>query len=248
MRYIIYKHTIKQTSKSYIGFTTYTMEQRLKKHILNAKSGIKTKFYNAILKYGEDQIISEILAVTDTQNTAYDLEELHIEKYDTYKNGYNSTTRGGGGWIIGDLSDEAKAEYCKKRSLVTKGDKNPNYSGFTDDELVIAGAKFYNENGNIWSIRKWQVYSSKYGYPKTFSKCRFNGEGTTGFKKRISDYLGIEELNKYIKTDEHKRKLSERLKEKMWITNGIENKHINKVDICLYDDKWIKGKTNKNNN
>lgn len=248
MRYIIYKHTIKQTSKSYVGFTTQTMEKRLKKHITNAKSGIKNKFYNAILKYGEDSIISEILCLTETQEKAYDLEEFYIEKFDTYKNGYNSTPRGGGGWIIGSLSEEAQLEYLKKRSCVTSGDKNPNYSGFSDEEIVIGGSNCYMENNNIWSLNKWYEYSNLYGYPKTFSKCRFNGEGMTGFKKRIATYLGIEELNKYIKTEDHKRKLSERQKEKIWITNGIENKLINKVDFHLYDDNWKNGRTNKNKN
>ena len=106
MRYLIYKHTIVNTNKNYIGFTSLTMDKRLEKHILNVECGMKTKFYNAIRKYGKDSIISETIDYACTQEEAYDKESFYIEKYDTYKNGYNSTIRGGGGWIIGQLSKE----------------------------------------------------------------------------------------------------------------------------------------------
>lgn len=241
-KYIIYKHTIMVTQKSYIGFTSLTMEKRLHKHFLNAQSGIYTKFYNALNKYGMDSIKSEVLSECYDQDEAIDLEEFYIKKYDTYRNGYNSTSRGGGGWIIGNLSIEKQIEYLKKRSDVTTGSKNPNYSGYTDDQIVEGGAKFYIENGEIFNISKWYLYCDEYGYPKTFSKFRFNGEGIIGFKKRICDYLKIDNLNKYTKTDEHRKNISISISKKCWITNGIDTKSILKDDLEKYPN-WYIGRT-----
>lgn len=245
-KYIIYKHTIKKTNKSYIGFTSLTMEKRLHKHILNAESGLKTKFYNALRKYGHSDIESEILAYVDSQEAAFELEEFYIEKYNTYKNGYNSTQKGGGGWIIGQLSKDKQNLYYDKRSLLTTGEKNPNHSGFTDEEITQAGAKFYIDSNYSFSIKEWYKYCDKYGYPKSFSKCRFNGDSLNGFKKSICDYLGLHEL-KNIRTDEHKSKLSKSQKTKIWITNGVDCLRIDKNDFKNYDSTWKRGRTiNKN--
>jgi len=221
------------------------MEKRLHKHILNASSGIKNKFYNAINKYKVDSIYSEILGYTETQDEAIEKEAFFIEKFDTYKNGYNSTIKGGGGWIIGQLSEEKQKAYFEKRSILNTSDKNPNHSGFTDEEIVIAGAKCYSENNNIFNIKKWYIYCEHFGYPKTFSKCRFGGRSYNGFRESIAKYLGIDKLNNYIKTIEHNKKLSEKNKNKCWITNGFDTICINKTDINNYDSSWKKGRTMK---
>lgn len=241
-KYIIYKHTIMNTRKSYIGFTSLTMEKRLSKHLKNAQSGISNKFYNALNKYGIESIKSEILVECYNQEEAMDFEEYYIKKYNTYKKGYNSTPRGGGGWIIASLSIDKQIQYLKKRSDVTTGSKNPNYSGYTDDQIVEGGAKFYIENGEIFNIRKWYLYCDKYGYPKSFSKCRFNGEGLNGFKKRICEYLKIDNLNKYTITEDHKKKISISISKRCWITNGVETKTILKDDLSKYPN-WYIGRT-----
>ncbi len=247
MKYLIYKHTIKNTNKSYIGFTSQTMEKRLHKHLLNAKSGIKTKFYNAFNKYGIDSINSEILEYCETESEAIEKESFYIEKFDTYKNGYNSTKIGGGGWIIGQLSEDKQKAYLEKRSILNTSDKNPNYSGYTDEEITIAGAKCYVENNNVFNIRKWYIYCENFGYPKTFSKCRFDGKSYKGFKESICKYLGVEKLNKYIKTEEHRKNLSIKNKNKCWITNGFNSLNINIDDINKYDSSWWRGRILKNN-
>jgi hypothetical protein len=241
MKYIIYKHTILETKKSYIGFTSLTMEERLHKHFTNVEYGINTKFYNAVRKYGRNSIVSQIIDYAETQDEAYDKESFYIEKYDTYKNGYNSTIRGGGGWIIGQLSKEKQESYFIKRSLLNTGDKNPNHSGYSDDDIVQVGAELFKNNDYIFNIRLWYKLADEKGYPKSFSKCRFNGEGMNGFKKRICEYLGIEKLEKYKPTKEHKEKLSIQQKDMCWITNGLEAKRIYKSDIDKYDPSWILG-------
>jgi hypothetical protein len=247
MKYLIYKHTIKNTNKSYIGFTSQTMEKRLHKHFLNANSGIKTKFYNALNKYGIQSVYSEILEYAETENEALNIEEFYINKFNTYKNGYNSTIRGGGGWIIGQLSEEKQKEYFQKISLATTGKNNPNYSGFTDAEITLGGVDFYIKNNNTFNIRKWYKYCDEHGYPKTFSKCRFDNKGCSGFKESICKYLGIDKLNSQIRTEEHKKKLSENQKQMCWLTNGIYNIRVYKNNVEKYDSTWKKGRTLRKN-
>ena len=248
MKYLIYKHTIINTNKNYIGFTSMTMEKRLHKHFTNADFGITTKFYNALRKYGRDSIISEIIDYAETQEEAYDKEAFYIEKYDTYKNGYNSTTRGGGGWIIGQLSKEQQESYLRKRSELNTGDKNPNHSGYSDEDIIKTGAELFRDNDYIFNIRLWQRFAKENGYPMTFSKCRFNGEGMNGFRKRICEYLGIEKMEKYKPTKEHREKLSIQQKEMCWITNGVETKRIYKSDKDKFDSSWYLGhRFNKSN-
>jgi hypothetical protein len=224
------------------------MEKRLHKHFTNADFGISTKFYNALRKYGRDSIISETIDYAETQEEAYDKESFYIEKYDTYKNGYNSTTRGGGGWLIGQLSKENQDLYFKKRSIVTTGERNPNHSGYSDEEIIKAASELFKNKNYEFSTREWCRYAKAYGYPMSFSKCRFNGEGISGFKRRICEYLNIESLGKYVRTDEHKKKLSDQQKEMCWITNSLETKRIYKSDIDKYDSSWIVGhRFNKTN-
>jgi hypothetical protein len=249
MKYTIYKHTIADTDKSYIGFTVLTMEKRLQKHFTNAECGIKTKFYNAIIKYGRESIISEILDYAESQKEAYEKEAFYIEKEDTYKNGYNSTKKGGGGWIIGQLSLEKQKLYFEKRSDVTKGNRNPNHSGYSDDDIIKFAAEVFKQNDYVFNIKIWYEHAKKNGYPMTFSKCRFDGYGMMGFKRLICEYLQIDELKKYKPSDEHRKKLSENQKEMCWITNGNETLRIYKKDKFKYEG-WEIGRhklKNKNN-
>jgi hypothetical protein len=241
MIYTIYKHTILKTNKSYIGFTSTTMEKRLHKHLLNAEYGIKTKFYNALRKYSKESISSEILCYSFTEEESINMESFYIKLFDTYKNGYNSTIKGGGGWIIGQLSKEKQESYFKKRSELTKSYKNPNYSGFTDYDIIKAGSELFKNNGYVFNISIWYKFAKENGYPMSFSKCRFDGLGISEFKKRMCQYLGISEFVKYKPTKEHRDKLSTSQKEMCWITNGLESKRIYKYQIDEYDSSWVPG-------
>lgn len=224
--YIIYKHEL--NGKSYIGYTKLTIEERLHKHHLNAMAGIDTHFYRAIRKHGIEPIISSVLCECVDFEEAKKKEMEFIEKYDTYKSGYNMTTGGDGGPICKQLSKEGYNRYIKRLSESIKMDKNPNYSGYSDHEVVEHGVKFYKKNGNVWSIRKWYGYASEHGLPKTFSKNRFNGGGVKKFISLIAKELGVEELNKYEKTNEHKQKLAKASSEWRWYTDGVENLRLHK--------------------
>ncbi len=61
--YIVYMLTNTITNKQYIGYTGNGIEKRWKHHCYHAKrcKSRTTKIVNAILKYGEDVWIKEIL-------------------------------------------------------------------------------------------------------------------------------------------------------------------------------------------
>lgn len=95
----IYKVTNKINGKIYIGQTIQTVKERWYRHC--GKSGISkaelnTHFKRAILKYGKENFLIETIEVCNSSQLD-DREKFYISYYDSYKNGYNSTTGGQNG-------------------------------------------------------------------------------------------------------------------------------------------------------
>lgn len=109
--YSIYKHTFKN-GKSYIGLTSYSMEQRLEVHKKEAQAGSPFLFHKALRKYDFD-IESEVLDICETLDEANILEQKYIEKFDTFKNGYNMTI-GGDTPFTSVKGKTYKDIYCSK--------------------------------------------------------------------------------------------------------------------------------------
>ena len=102
--YII-KNTV--NDKVYIGQTTMTVHERFMAHMKpsTVKSRGTYKLYNAVNKYGSDKFYVETLEENVPLELLDDREIELIAKYDSYRNGYN-TTPGGDGRIINKLTDE----------------------------------------------------------------------------------------------------------------------------------------------
>ncbi len=218
-KYIIYIHTFKSTDKSYIGYTSLTMEKRLHKHILNCYANHDSKFYRAIRKYGVADIESKILFECMCKEDAIKKEIEMIEKYDTFFNGLNETIGGDGGWII---PNEKLENWKKTKSQRMSGEKNPAFSGIKDNEILEKAYEYFLKNKNL-PIRQWQKYSHiEYNFPASYSKFRFNeyGSGIKGFKNAMKEIYHLENQNfKYIRSKEHNIKLSLPLKGKHWYIN-----------------------------
>ena len=154
--YNVYKITCLVNRKIYIGYTKHTPYQRLQTHFRCAKksSAINNKFANAIMKYGKDNFITELLFTFDNKDLALVKEIELIKEYKSISNGYNTTIGGASGPKDNKHADfsggknpmfgkKHSAEVCefnrknntgKKRTLetieklkdITKGEGNPN--------------------------------------------------------------------------------------------------------------------------
>ena len=201
---IVYKITNKINGKFYIGHSVRTLEQRWKSHLSSVRQGSKFRFHSAIRKYGIDQWDKEILFENIDVNVCKKKEEEYIFELKAMINGYNAKPGGCGGWIV------PTTKYKKwKAKLKTASSelKNPNCTGYTNDELVDIGKRICLKLGKILThsnmIKQCHIEGIK--FPKSFRPFRFGG-----FYKNYAKILEAElnmkfEPNK--KTDEHKEKL-----------------------------------------
>lgn len=117
MIHTIYKSVNTKNGKVYIGFDSdWPNRMRIHKSASKKQDG---KFYRAIRKHGWDSFEwSPIYQSHDKEHTLNVMENLFIEEYDSFHNGYNSTLGGDGsfGMIV---SEETK----KKVSMTHKGKK-----------------------------------------------------------------------------------------------------------------------------
>ena len=124
---IIYIYT-SPSGKQYVG-QTIDEEGRKWDH-KNQTIKIKSKFANAIKKYGLDNFKYEILFKCNSKSKARlkiilnNMEKYFIKKYNTYEFGYNCT-KGGDGNLGRICSEETKikisiANKGKKRSIESK--------------------------------------------------------------------------------------------------------------------------------
>lgn len=93
----IYVATCAKTGKQYVGQTVKTVDFRWKQHVVESgtSTNYNSKLNRAIRKYGEDAFNLNILEEVD--DNALDKREIFwIEKLNTFHNGYNCTTGGGG--------------------------------------------------------------------------------------------------------------------------------------------------------
>jgi len=115
---IIYKITNTINNKCYIGRTIQKMKCRKNFHLYCKNKDIKYHLYNAIRKYGEKNFKWEIIKRCDCESDLISYEKFYINKFDSYRNGYNQTEGGEG--IFGYKHTE---ETKKKISDAHKGKK-----------------------------------------------------------------------------------------------------------------------------
>jgi len=86
----------KCNKKVYIGQTMQSVHERFVQHLKpsTVKKRGSYKIYNAISKYGKDNFYYEVLEANVGLKSIDELEIFYIAKYDSYKNGYNSTNGG----------------------------------------------------------------------------------------------------------------------------------------------------------
>jgi len=103
---LIYSITNTINNKRYIGQTIHSKEYRWYRHCyMSAYEDEDNHFHRAIQKYGPDVFIIETIEEISDISLLNEREVFWITYFDTFKNGYNSTTGGDNGKI---LSQEAR--------------------------------------------------------------------------------------------------------------------------------------------
>lgn len=134
---VIYKIENLVNGKVYIGQTSRTFEVRKEQHLYELNSGIKRniKLQNAWIKYGKESFRFEIIGIFPV--VELDRKEIYyIEKYDSFRKGYNMTT--GGNQVMHNQkhTEEARKkmslklnEKWKDENFIEKMKRRPVYSG-----------------------------------------------------------------------------------------------------------------------
>jgi group I intron endonuclease len=124
----IYKITNKENGLIYIGCTINSLEKRFGEHLSRCFSSThKSKLYNSIKKYGQENFTIELIEECDL-SVIYETEKKYVEQYDSYNNGLNSTI-GGEGCLGYTHSSEI-------RQKISENTKNGNsHKGKTYEEL-----------------------------------------------------------------------------------------------------------------
>ena len=146
--YSVYKHTT-PNNKVYIGITGRSIERRWQGG-KNYKSS--TYFYNAINKYGWDNIKHEILYINLSKEEAEKIEIELIAKYKSNNNKYGYNIQTGG--HLPKMSEATK----KKISCALKGKKYKKRRNHTQEEKQQISNKLKGRispmKGKHWSIEQ----------------------------------------------------------------------------------------------
>lgn len=262
---VIYKITNTINNKSYIG-RRKCIKNKL--GLLHRYWGSGSYIKNAIKKYGKENFIKEYLDFAMSDEELDKLEILYIEKFGTYKNGYNQTV--GGEHFRGEISNiksirEKQSAWSKRfwsvqenhDSLIQKrtGRKNSDATKMLMSESAKKSwtderRKKASESGNYIHLlppesRKSQIQKI------TGSKWVTNDVEQFYIKPyEIEYYLSKGfHLGKLKVSDEAKKRMSEAAKNRKPTTKG--KKMIHKDNIRKYvlpcdlqkflDDGWLLG-------
>lgn len=190
--YIIYKATNKQNGKVYVGQTIFSLKRRSSQHKNCALNKlIKSKFYDAIRKYGFNSFVFEQIDSAVGWKEASFKEKKYIALFDSYKNGYNS-----------DLGGNTRPIPEEERLRISKKLLGHHVSEETRRKIREARARQKpivrsEESKQRSSIRMKEYFST---HPGTMKGRKFSKEHC----RRISESLKGKKLS-----EEQKRKISE---------------------------------------
>jgi len=164
--------------KCYVG-QTKNFEERVKGHLREADVGRGYAFHSAIRKYGKENFVFEIIDECN-DDVANERERIWIERFDSFKRGYNLTSGG-------DCFEFSEETIQKIK------DANSNV---TDETRYARGSAFRGKH--LSEEHKQKLHEANKGkIPPCYEETR---------RKRSESMKG---KNTSPKSEEHRRKLSE---------------------------------------
>jgi len=150
----IYKITNKENGLIYIGCTVGSLEKRFSEHHYRCfKTDYKSKLYNSMKKYGQENFTIELIEECDL-SVIYETEKKYIKSYDSYNNGLNSTFGGEG--CLGYIHSP------EIRQKISENTKNGNsHKGKTYEELYGDRAEEEREKRRLSVKKGWESMSEK---------------------------------------------------------------------------------------
>jgi group I intron endonuclease len=232
MKGVIYCYHCIPTGKKYIGQTLYETKRKAY-HLCKSKDG-DSKFYRAIRKYGWDNFIYGIIGKFDKQ-FLNEVEISYIQKYDTFKNGYNSTLGGDG--THGRVLTEKEKEKSRNRMI--------NDNPMRNEEIKLK----VSEKLKGRSIPKDvvdKIITSRRNNPNGWNSKERNEKCSKTMKTKIE--MGYKNPRCGTKhTEQTKKLISERkmgntnVRGKKWWNDG----QINKMSVECPGDNWAPGRCKK---
>lgn len=180
----LYKYTCKHNGLIYFGITSKTLDERWRD-----KYRGNLRLHNAIMKYGKEGFIREVLFDELTQEEAAGLEIEYISKYNaTDKNiGYNISPGGTAPMFGRKHSKETRELFSENR----RGDHNPFYGKHHTEETR---RRFSEQRKGIKHTEEWKRGQSERSkeWHKTHKNPmkgdhRFAGENNPMYGKRGGD-------------------------------------------------------------
>ena len=156
--YCVYLHTNIINGKKYVGITCQEPNKRWKNRTgYNPRGKGKSKFYNAILKYGWNNFEHEIVASNLTREEANNFEHILIISLKTNNSeyGYNITD-GGDGWTRIKHTEKTKQKISESNKGKIAWNKGKPLTEEQKEKLRIShlGKKCSTETKNKMSVAR----------------------------------------------------------------------------------------------
>ena len=167
---IVYRYLFPH-GKNYIGLTTRPKNIRKNEHKCALNIGDTKCVYNAMRKYGIENVIYEVLDTAETNEELCELEIMYIQKYNSfYKNhkGYNMTYGGEG--IKGYTFNEEQKQNCREAQKRRKEEHPEIY--INHSKIMKKRAIDNPEIGIQHSIHMKQLYHSNPSKKDDMSKLK----------------------------------------------------------------------------
>lgn len=170
-RYIVYQ-ILFPNGKKYIGCTSSTLLKRINDHISSMESGLNYKIYNAMRKYGVNNLKFEILGKYKTKEEMFHMEKYYIQLFDSQINGYNITSGGEGSpgrihteQAKSNMSIGQKIRFNKKEERMSTSKSVKNWIKQNPDKVKEGINNKLNviqssEYKNMMSIKMKELYKN----------------------------------------------------------------------------------------